>query len=77
MEPDLARSVLNALTLSLREIANELGVSHDTVKSWSAGRRSPSRAHLARLADMLETRSGDLQDHADALRAALEGGNDG
>lgn len=44
------REYLKLLTPSLPAIAEALGVSHDTVKGWSAGRTDPSPANQRALA---------------------------
>lgn len=58
---------------NLEELAAEVGVSYSSLKAWIDGRRNPSRENLARLADAIERRGGELQALAQELRKAGEG----
>jgi len=62
------REALRALTPSLRDLAEETGLSYSTLKAWSAGHRTPHDEHLRALAELLEKRGGDLQNLARELR---------
>ena len=44
---------------SLHEIAEDAGISYDTLWAWKIGRRNPSPKNLAKLADALERRGGE------------------
>jgi transcriptional regulator with XRE-family HTH domain len=59
---------LDVTTGDLRELAAEVGVSYDTLWAWKSGRRNPSPENLARLADALHRRGGELQALAEELR---------
>ena len=63
---------LEAATGSLQEIADDAGVSHDTLWAWKTGRRNPSPENLARLADAIDRRGGVLQTLAEDHRKAAE-----
>ena len=52
--------------------ADDAGVSYDTLWAWKVGRRNPSPGNLARLAEALERRGGDLTALAEELRKAAE-----
>ena len=55
---------------SLHEIAEDAGISYDTLWAWKIGRRNPSPKNLAKLADALERRGGELTELAVKLREA-------
>ena len=55
---------------SLQSLADEVGVSYDSLRAWATGRRNPSPENLARLADALERRGGELSELAQKLREA-------
>lgn len=57
---------------NLKELADEVGVSYASIRSWADGRRNPSPENLAALADALERRGGELQELAKQLRDATE-----
>ena len=59
------REYLKMLTPSLAVIAKGIGVSHDTVKGWSAARTDPSPENTAALATF-------MRQHAKKLVAAAE-----
>lgn len=60
------------VTQSIGEIADAVGASYDTVRSWSVGRRSPSPEHLERLADLAEEHGEKLRGLAFELRDAAD-----
>ena len=64
----MIQEALKVATGSLQEIAEAAGVSYDTLWAWSNGRRNPTPENLAKLADALERRGGELVKLADALR---------
>lgn len=53
---------------NLQELAEESGVSYATLRAWADDRRNPSPENLARLADALERRGGELVELAERLR---------
>ena len=60
----LVTQLLNLLAPSLRDVARQHGVSHDTVRAWKLGRRTPSQANLVKLVETAEKRSAALSDAA-------------
>ena len=52
------------------ELAAEVGVSRATLYAWRNGKRNPTPENLARLADALERRGGELSELAAKLREA-------
>lgn len=64
----VTQDALQALAPSLRQIADDTGFSYATLRAWSSGARTPSPENLARLADALERRGGELSKLAEALR---------
>ena len=66
----LAQRALAHVTPSMREIAEEVGVAHSTVRAWSAGHRTPNPGHMVALAGAFEKRCGALQGLAAKLREA-------
>lgn len=63
-----ATRVIDAITLSVREVADSLGVSEDTVLSWRAGRRSPSEKSLRKVASLADERADQLRGLAVEVR---------
>lgn len=61
---------LEGATASLEDIAAATGVTYDTLYAWRTGRRKPSPENLAKLADAIERRGGELQVLAEELRKA-------
>jgi transcriptional regulator with XRE-family HTH domain len=61
------RRALRLLCPSLRDVANALGVGHDTAKGWSAGRTNPSPENRAALARFARSRAAELLELADSL----------
>jgi transcriptional regulator with XRE-family HTH domain len=59
---------LDKATGSLQTIADDAGISYDTLWAWKTGRRNPTPENLARLADALDRRGGELVKLAEALR---------
>ena len=69
----VTQQALRALAPSLRDIADETGLSYATLKAWSAGHRTPHGDNLRRLADALERRGGELHELAEKLREEAQG----
>ena len=65
-----AKRALDAMTSSVREIADSIGVSEDTVLSWRSGRRSPSRKNVRKIAELADERADRLRGVATELREA-------
>lgn len=68
----MIEKVLERATASLEEIAEEAGVTYNTLYGWKAGRRNPTPENLAKLADALERRSTELAELAEKLRQEAE-----
>jgi transcriptional regulator with XRE-family HTH domain len=64
----VAQNALKAATPSMRELAEETGLTYSTLRAWSAGARIPSAAHASTLARALKARAAKLE----ALAAELE-----
>ncbi len=64
----LVTHLLTLLAPSLRDVAEQQGVSHDTVRAWKLGRRTPSRENLAKLAAIAKQHSAALSDIAQRLQ---------
>lgn len=71
-----AKRAIKALTSSVRDIADSLDVSENTVTSWRIGRRSPSAANLRNLAELADDRADTLRGVARELRG-MAGDNSG
>lgn len=73
-EPDptslraLIQRVLDEAPFSMRQLAEEAGISYDAVRSWAADRRTPRLENLEHLAAALERRGSRLHEIADAMR---------
>lgn len=70
-----AQRAIDALTGSVRDLANTLGVSEATVGSWRLKRRSPSKENLLKLANAADRRADELRGVAVELRR-IASGND-
>lgn len=62
---------LEGATTSLEDIAAAAGITYNTLHAWKTGRRNPSPENLAKLADAIERRGGELQALAEELRRAV------
>ena len=69
----LIQQILREVPFSMRQIAQEAGVSYDAVRSWATERRTPRTENLVQLADAIERRSQEMHSLADALRKAAAG----
>jgi transcriptional regulator with XRE-family HTH domain len=80
-DPKLVRAmiqrVLDEAPFSMRQLAEEAGISYDAIRSWAADRRTPRSENLEHLARALERRGTRLQAIADDVRQVTRsGGND-
>ena len=66
----LIQRVLDEAPFSMRQLADEAGISYDAVRSWASDRRTPRPENLEHLADALERRGSRLHEIADELRRA-------
>lgn len=65
---EMIDQALDRAAASLEDVARDVGVSYETLYAWKNGRRNPSPENLARLADALEKRGGELTELARELR---------
>lgn len=65
---EVIKRVVRDLPFSMRQIAEEAGVSYDAVRSWAAERRVPRPENLTHLAPAIEARSISMQQVASELR---------
>lgn len=76
-EPDpkllraLIQRILDEAPFSMRQLAEEAGISYDAVRSWASDRRTPRPENLEHLAAALERRGSHLHEIADELRRAI------
>lgn len=68
-----AKRALDAVTSSVKDIADSLGVSESAIMSWRAGRRSPSAENLYKIADLADQRADTLRGVAVELRRIASG----
>ena len=55
---------------NLEKLAADAGISYATLWAWRNGKRNPSPKNLAKLADALDRRGGELSELAAKLRRA-------
>lgn len=73
-EPDpqvlrkLIQRVLDEAPFSMRQLADEAGISYDAIRSWATDRRTPRLESLEHLAAALERRGERLREIADEVR---------
>lgn len=68
----LIQRVLEEGPFSMRQLADESGVSYDALYSWAACRRDPRADSLRQLAAGLRQRGSHLNDLADELERAAK-----
>jgi transcriptional regulator with XRE-family HTH domain len=64
----MIQRVLDDAPFSMRQIAEEAGVSYDAVRSWATNRRTPKPENLVQLADALRRRGDQLHAIGDELK---------
>lgn len=67
---ELIQRVLDEAPFSMRQIAEEAGISYDAIRSWATERRTARRENVAQLASALERRGERLALLATELREA-------
>lgn len=70
----MVRRIVEEASVSLASLADEAGISTATLYAWANEKRNPTPENLARLADALEKRGGELTELAEELREAAEEG---
>lgn len=73
--PDMIADALQKMG-SLKDLADDVGVSYPTLWLWSQGKRNPTPANLRKLAEALRNRGVDLLLIADDMDRHA-GGDDG
>lgn len=72
----MLQRVLDDAPFSMREIAEEAGVSYDAVRSWATNRRTPKPENLVQLANALHRRGNQLHAIGDELRTIARADGD-
>jgi hypothetical protein len=72
----MTAQALELLCPSLADLAGELGVSHDTMKSYSLKRRAPGPDTARALVNLMRKRAKTLARLADRLEQAVAEGGD-
>jgi transcriptional regulator with XRE-family HTH domain len=63
---------LDSATADLQKIADDAGISYDTLWAWKTGRRNPSAENLRKLALAIERRGTELAKLAGELERAAK-----
>lgn len=71
----IIQEALGQAPFSMRQLADEVGLSYDTFYSWSNRRRTPKAEHLRDLAAGLEKRAQLLCKLAEDLRGVADRSN--
>lgn len=64
------QNIIERAPFSLVDLARAAGVSYDSLRSWSIGRRHPRESTKQKLADGLRRKAADLTRLADELDRA-------
>ena len=76
IEPKTLRAriqrVLDEAPFSMRQLAEEAGISYDAIRSWAADRRTPRPENLLNLAAALDKRGARLHEIASELRRVTQ-----
>ena len=67
---ELIQRVLDEAPFSMRQLAEESGISYDAIRSWASDRRTPRPENLLQLAVALERRGSRLHEIAQEVRNA-------
>ena len=67
---DLVQRVLRDGPFSMRQLADDAGLSYGVLRAWAMGRRTPTPENLARIASGFERRAERLRNIALELRSA-------
>lgn len=68
---ELIQRVLDEAPFSMRQLAEEAGLSYDALRSWATDRRTPRLENLESLAAALERRAERLSEVAGEIRRAI------
>lgn len=66
----LVQRVLRDGPFSMRQLAEDAGLSYGVLRSWAMGRRTPTAENLSRMADGFDQRAQQLRQVAEELRKA-------
>lgn len=69
---ELVQRALDEGPFTIQELADQIGVSYDSLYSWAKGRRVPRPENLRQLASGFDDRAGALRQVAAELRRAAE-----
>ena len=69
----LAQRALAAISPDLLNVADDMGVSYNTVMSWQVGKRTPGPENLRKLAAFADRGADKLRGLAVELRRAADG----
>lgn len=76
-DPKMLRSliqrVLDEAPFSMRQLADEAGISYDAIRSWATERRTPRPENLEALAAAIERRGERLHEIAHDVQRAITG----
>lgn len=61
------REAIKTAPFTLHDLAREAGISYDSLRSWSVGRRDPRTASVRRLSAGLRRKAASLIELADSL----------
>lgn len=68
----LVRETIAESAVGMRQLAEDAGVSYQTVRAWASGVRVPTPESLQRLAEGLRRRAAILEELANQLEEASE-----
>jgi transcriptional regulator with XRE-family HTH domain len=69
---DVVQRVLRDGPFSMRQLAEDAGLSYGVLRAWAMGRRTPTPENLMRIAGGFERRAERLRNIAIELRHAAE-----
>jgi transcriptional regulator with XRE-family HTH domain len=70
-DAEIPERVLDEAPFSMRQLADEAGISYDAIRSWAADRRTPRTENLEHLAAAIDRRGERLLKIADEIRRAI------
>jgi transcriptional regulator with XRE-family HTH domain len=68
----LIQRALEEGPFSIRALAEDAGISYDSLYSWARGRRTPKPENLRQVADGFDRRAERLKELAEELRKAAK-----
>lgn len=70
--PALVQRALDEGPFSIQQLADQIGVSYDSLYSWARGRRVPRADNVRQLASGFDDRAAALRSIAEELRRAAD-----